>query len=412
MNSSVQLQHGERNTSMASHSLTTPVGEYSVSIRRALGRGAFGTIYPATHKDGREVAAKQIHNSANIKGELMAFHNIDHLNVLKTYDVIHDEYNDTWIMMEFCKYGDLDKYFSENPALKDNVQAKLTIMCDIAAGLEYLHDRKIVHRDIKPSNVLITDHPTKYGSVVAKITDFGLSKYLDANDSSGMNSNVGTQNFKAPEFFNKYDGAIVSYNRSIDVFAAGLTFLSLLVLTKHDQVLQPRIEGELLRKTEIDNPIGLEMFLRHKKNQQPIDIVVESATNSYSSNMIRSIIYRATLFNPAERITAKEMHRELTDLLHHGGRPRGLAEAIPNSDHMGTSGALKIGNCTISEPNLLHHEGRPRGLGEAKRAKRAKSEHVSPSGALQIGNWDLSIKETKNKVSLLCCLGVFKPNKI
>ena len=38
---------------------------------------------------------------------------------------------------------------------------------------------------------------------MAKITDFGLSKFLTPEDTSLMTSNVGTAAFMAPEFWNK-----------------------------------------------------------------------------------------------------------------------------------------------------------------------------------------------------------------
>ena len=47
----------------------------------------------------------------------------------------------------------------------------------IAKGMAYLEDRGIVHRDLAARNVLV-QKPDK-----VKITDFGLAKLLDANES-------------------------------------------------------------------------------------------------------------------------------------------------------------------------------------------------------------------------------------
>jgi serine/threonine protein kinase len=47
---------------------------------------------------------------------------------------------------------------------------RIKIAVDIASGLEYLHERKIIHRDVKSLNVLLDNDYN------AKICDFGLSK--------------------------------------------------------------------------------------------------------------------------------------------------------------------------------------------------------------------------------------------
>ena len=81
-----------------------------------------------------------------------------------------------------------------------DIKHKINLISQIAGGLAFLHSQRIVHRDIKPANILISETS---GQSVAKITDFGLSKFLTPEDTSLMTSNVGTAAFMAPEFWNK-----------------------------------------------------------------------------------------------------------------------------------------------------------------------------------------------------------------
>ena len=62
----------------------------------------------------------------------------------------------------------------------------LPIARQIAAALEYAHDRGIIHRDLKPTNIKITPE----GQV--KILDFGLAKALDEDPASGNLQNSPT----------------------------------------------------------------------------------------------------------------------------------------------------------------------------------------------------------------------------
>ncbi len=114
-------------------------------------------------------------------------------------------------------------------------------MVQITNGIEHLHQNNIVHRDIKPGNILVTASPHD-GRFVVKLTDFGLSKFLDPTDeTSAMSSDVGTLMFKAPEYFDAYRGqgqGKRNYHRNVDIYAAGLTFLSM-IEAKEGEPLRP-----------------------------------------------------------------------------------------------------------------------------------------------------------------------------
>jgi serine/threonine protein kinase len=71
-----------------------------------------------------------------------------------------------------------------------NWERRYKIIRDIARGLLYLHEDsrlQIVHRDLKTSNILIDEE------LNPKITDFGIARLFDANQTHGMTKTlVGT----------------------------------------------------------------------------------------------------------------------------------------------------------------------------------------------------------------------------
>ena len=176
-------------------------------LQKELGSGTFGTILEAVNNEtGEVVAVKKISRtgSANFaktaSKEAANFQRLpnDHENIIKVFDVKYTN-GSLYILMEKCGDGDLNKYFRMNYDLID-IKQKVKLMSHISDGLSYLHSQRIVHRDIKPANILIK---ILNGEPGAKITDFGLSKFLGPEDTSLMTSNVGTAAFMAPEFWNK-----------------------------------------------------------------------------------------------------------------------------------------------------------------------------------------------------------------
>jgi serine/threonine protein kinase len=56
----------------------------------------------------------------------------------------------------------------------------------ICFGLRYLHDESIIHLDLKPANILLDEH------FLPKITDFGLSRLFDRNQTIRTATAAGT----------------------------------------------------------------------------------------------------------------------------------------------------------------------------------------------------------------------------
>lgn len=117
------------------------------------------------------------------------------------------------IVTELCSNGDLFDYIrNTSPPPFEKI---LSIMLNVARGLEYLHKRKpaTIHRDMKSSNVLITSRG------VAKIADFGLARVKNSTRSM-IKSLVGTVNWQAPELWVPHP----RYNEKIDVYSCAMVF--------------------------------------------------------------------------------------------------------------------------------------------------------------------------------------------
>ena len=185
---------------------------------------------------------------------------------------------------------------------------KLEIMSQIAQGVEYLHRNDIIHRDIKPGNILVQNN----SPIEIKLTDFDVSKFLEAeSETSVMTSNVGTNPFKAPEFFMRNEQKKISYHRNVDVYAAGLTFLALLQHDKGQQheeniMLIPRIETPQ-DQSELHVPIGQLIAKRIKYNIKNHAIVVFNKSNTLTDehkaeNQVRELIQEMTSVEPRDSV--------------------------------------------------------------------------------------------------------------
>lgn len=202
---------------------------------RLLGEGAFSKVYLAKWRE-TFVVAKVINpefvkiKKSLVLREIAIMSKLHHPNIVQFFGFINDPFI---IVLEYISNGTISSNMQ-----KFNKSQKLSIMQDILRGLAYLHNRRplsLIHRDIKPSNVLINS------SKIAKIADFGLSKFYNmqvdcdtSNNIANVYSNntnvynnsrlVGTRKYMAPEIFN----GLASYNNKIDIYSAGLLFYELL----------------------------------------------------------------------------------------------------------------------------------------------------------------------------------------
>ena len=204
-----------------------PPWELFIFKNRKLGEGSFAKVYLAKWRETFVVAKVFNANLTKEKKELVLreieiMTKLHHPNIVQFLGYIDNPFI---LIMEYIQNGDLLSHINKS-TLK--ITQKKSIMRDILQGLAYIHNRRpysLIHRDIKPTNILLTN------SKVAKITDFGLSKFINdilKNDeikitlSNDLTSNVGTERYMAPELTNNNN-----YTNKVDIYSCGILLYEL-----------------------------------------------------------------------------------------------------------------------------------------------------------------------------------------
>jgi tetratricopeptide (TPR) repeat protein len=186
-----------------------------------VGRGGMGVVFRARDRRlGRIVALKRL--TENLRDhpkaqelflrEARAAAALNHPNIVTLYDV-GQEGDAFFITMECLEGSTLQAILKKRGRLTPRDAARLGTQ--IAAGLRYAEDQRIVHRDIKTANLFFTKKK------VVKIMDFGLAKMIE-EVRRGSTVIGGTPYYMAPE---QSLGEHVDHRA--DIYALGVTFFEL-----------------------------------------------------------------------------------------------------------------------------------------------------------------------------------------
>lgn len=185
------------------------------TIKRGIGRGAFGEVYLAVSDGGKEVALKQVRGNHEMEMRGMAqCLNLKHPGLVHLYDLRFDSRSDYWVVMEYVAGETLGTVLSRHPNGLP-VELAREWFLTLCRAIAYLHDQGIVHRDLKPANIFLENG-------ILKVGDYGLSKALSASHHTAQTQTVGTVHYMAPEI------STGNYNKQIDIYAAGIIFHEML----------------------------------------------------------------------------------------------------------------------------------------------------------------------------------------
>jgi serine/threonine protein kinase len=160
-------------------------------IVKQIGSGGMGVVYEAEDTVlHRRVAIKTIKDTGHQKSRLLrearAISRLNHPFIATVYDFGETNEGQPFIVMELIDGQTLD-VFLKNANL--DLPETIDVLIDVASALAAAHKAGIVHRDVKPTNIIVTDN----GNSV-KVLDFGLSKYVEGNETDETNVSVTFSN--------------------------------------------------------------------------------------------------------------------------------------------------------------------------------------------------------------------------
>lgn len=179
-------------------SLPEKLGSYR--IERLLATGGMGEVLLAWDEGlDRPVAIKRLRTDGRatperrerFRREALIAAKLNHPSIVRVYDLL-EQNGAQCIVMEYIEGTTLRRALQKGPM---PVRLALSLAISLTDALAVAHHKGIIHRDLKTENVMFTS------DCRVKITDFGIAKFLLADEASLTKSAVllGTCRAMAPE---------------------------------------------------------------------------------------------------------------------------------------------------------------------------------------------------------------------
>ena len=221
---------------------------HGLELVEVLGSGGMGVVFKARQVAlGRDVAVKFLRDAHRAEPgrrerfvqEARAIARLRHPHLVQLYEfgevpAAGGAASQPYLVLEYVSGGSLADVLRGSPQPPGEAARLVATLAD---AIHYAHQQGVIHRDLKPANVLLhapevdgegqsegargprfSPRRPLTADLCAKVTDFGLAKFLAGGDLTHSGDVVGTPSYMAPE---QAAGKSAPITAAVDVYGLG-----------------------------------------------------------------------------------------------------------------------------------------------------------------------------------------------
>lgn len=304
-------------------------------LQALLGEGGMGAVYLAERDDAqfdKRVAIKILPHVlsspqaiARFRDERQILATLEHGNIVRLLDGGSTDDGLPYLVMEHVEGSSITAFASKRTL---SVRARVLLVRDVCAALQYAHQNLVIHRDVKPNNILVDETGTP------KLVDFGIAKLLVSTSSSEREARTRTgcalftPEYASPE---QARGEVVS--TATDVYSVGAVLYELVAeRPPHEMAgdilenvrticdvapVRPSLAAPLERRREVsgdlDNIILKSLHKDHSQRYRTIEQFSDDLERFLSGQPVKARI--ATLSYRARKFVGRNKAAVLATML-------------------------------------------------------------------------------------------------
>lgn len=282
----------------------------------AVGSGGVGIVYKARQKLlNKLVAVKMLQAqlpspSATLRfqREGQAASRLCHPNLIGVHDFGVTEDGRPFMVLDWADGRDLARVLLEEGRL--SVKESIELFIQLCDGLSHAHNQGVLHRDLKPSNIMFVRDAN--GNPGVKILDFGIAKFMEAEEQSAAKLTQTGEAVGSPLYMSPEQGLGKNVDARSDLYSLGCVMFEVLTGT-------PPFVADTVVST----------FLKHQ-TETPMSLKEATLGQSFPEGL-ELIVARLLCKQPDERYQSAEALKADLEIVRSG------SGALPNQGNTATA---------------------------------------------------------------------------